>query len=113
MIFYSYQSSASVFELKETSARFKLTMNKDGLVYNSESFHKIFKSKKCNQNQLSNFSREFIRMIPERSEKEGLSFYINGDKTLIKYGGTAASRILSMDATILVLELQVSKTCRI
>jgi hypothetical protein len=112
VLIISQSVSATTYELKDTSARFFLKIDKSGVSYSSEALTKKIDLKKCNDKLLRSFSEQFFRALPGKSESSGLSLYVNGKVLQLKPSSKEAQRLMAMDAEILALELQHNKVCK-
>lgn len=103
---------SNTFVLKDTSARFTLTVTKSELKYVSEVMTKSFPLKACNIDLAKRLNSEIISKLPGKSGAEGLEFLVDDKEIKIPLKSELASLVTLMDAKIIEFSVEEKEACK-
>ncbi len=112
LILISLPVYSNTFVLKDTSARFTLSISKSELKYISESMTKSFAIKPCNIELAKKLNAEIISKLPDKSSGEGLAFLVDEKELKIPLKSELASLVTLMDPKILSFAVEEREACK-
>lgn len=103
---------ANSFSLKETGARFDLSISPNELIFNSEAQKIKIKISKCNLELAKNLNAELLGKLPKKEVVQGLSFYLDEKPIKIDPQSDLAVSALVMDARLLRFIVEEKASCK-
>jgi len=112
LILISLPAYSNTFVLKDTSARFSLSISKSELKYVSEAMTKSFVLNPCNLELAKKLNSEIISNLPDKSSVEGLTFLVDEKEIKIPLKSELASLVTLMDPKILSFAVEEREACK-
>lgn len=112
LILISLPAYSNTFELKDTNARFTLSISKTELKYVSEALTKSFAIKPCNLELAKRLNSEIISKLPEKSHGEGLEFLVDDKEFKLPMKGQLAGLVTAMDPKIIQFGVEEKEACK-
>lgn len=112
LILISLPAYSNTFELKDTNARFTLSISKTELRYVSEAMTKSFVLKPCNLELAKRLNAEIISKLPDKAGGEGLEFLVDDKEIKVPLKGQLASLVTMMDPKILQFAVEEKEACK-
>lgn len=112
LILISLPVYSNTFELKQTNARFTLSITKTELKYVSEAMTKSFPLKACNLELAKRLNAEIISKLPEKNQSEGLDFLVDDKEMKIPLKGELAGLVTTMDPKIIQFAVEEKEACK-
>lgn len=112
LILISLPVYSNSFVLKDTNARFTLSISKTELKYVSEAMTKSFALKPCNLELAKKLNAEIISKLPGKAGAEGLTFLVDEKELKIPMKSELASLVTLMDPKILSFAVEEREACK-
>lgn len=101
----------NVFELKETSARFRLQITATELSFEGESLRKKIPIQTCNLALAKNLNSEILSVLPEKKIETGIAFAVDGKAVQVDPKSELGKMIFAMEPRITRFILEAKKAC--
>lgn len=112
LILISLPVYSNTFVLKDTSARFTLSISKTEIKYDSESLKKTFEIKPCNLDLAKRLNAEIISKLPDRSATEGFAFLVDDKEFKVPLKSELAGLVTMMEPKILSFSVEEREACK-
>jgi hypothetical protein len=112
LILISLPVYSNTFVLKDSSARFTLSISKTELKYVSESLKKTFEIKPCNLDLAKRLNAEIISKLPGRSSADGFTFLVDDKEFKVPVKSELASLVTFMEPKILSFAVEEKEACK-